>query len=315
MPEFKSVSFINPLFHTSVTIEDDFKIHELVSALEILNDEDPTLNLNYNQSTGQISLDLMGNLQSEIIDNMLKERFGLEAFFSDPIIIHKETPIDIGKGACFFDRVSQVEFQIQPLPLGSGLQYESKASTDYLFPKYQKQISKLVEMYCKQGLYGWEITDALITLTNGYSDSVTSDSSHYNVAVPIALMRAIKQAGMKLEEPMIKYEITTPNDRFGAVLSALSSLGIDYDKIVNLNDYTIIPGNAPLSSMLDLPTTITRLTGGNGSVIKKPNGYQLKTSGELIRKQVIGRDPRNEVLFLMDMNSSLEHLDRPPRRK
>ena len=81
---------------------------------------------------------------------MLKERFGLEAFFSDPIIIHKETPIDIGKGACFFDRVSQVEFQIQPLPLGSGLQYESKASTDYLFPKYQKQIS--TQLAAQQGV-------------------------------------------------------------------------------------------------------------------------------------------------------------------
>ncbi len=313
IPNFKPFSFVNPLFHTSITTNSN-RLHELVTALEILNDEDPSLNLQYNNNTGQISIDLMGNLQSEIIANIIKDRFQIDAVFSDPIIIHRETPISIGKGECTFDRVSAVEFEIQPLPIGSGLHYSSKISTDYLFAKYQKQIEKLIRSYLKQGLYGWEVTDAMITLIGGKSDSVCSDPSHFNVIVPLAFMRALKNAEMQLEEPMMKYEITVPNENIRQVLSSVSSLGVKYEKIITLSENSIIPGNAPLSSIIDLPTIITRLTGGHGSLIKKPNGYQPRPNIDLIEKKVIGRDPRNEILFLMDMGCSMEHIDRSKRK-
>lgn len=315
LPEFKTTSFVNPLFHTTVTTEDITKKADLVNALEVLNDEDPDLHLKYNKVTGQISIDLMGPLQAEIVGNLLNERFGLEPIFSDPIIIHKETPISTGKGAATFDRVSGVELEILPLPLGSGLKYESHFSTDYLFPKYQKQIERLVKMYAQQGLYGWEITDAQINLIGGKSDSVCSDPSHYNVVVPMALMRSIKEAGMQLLEPVMNYEITTPNNCFRNVLSSVSSLGVRYDEIVDNGENTILPGTAPLSQMIDLPITITRVTGGHGSLIERPNGYKIKTTPDIIERDYIGPDPRNEELFVMDMNSSIDHIDRPSRRK
>lgn len=109
---FKTTTFVNPLFHTTVSIDDKTKIPELATALETLNDEDPDLHLSYNKTTGQMSIDLMGPLQAEIIGNMLQERFSLSANFSNPIIIHKETPSSIGYGKTSFDRVSSVEFMI-----------------------------------------------------------------------------------------------------------------------------------------------------------------------------------------------------------
>lgn len=312
---FKTTTFVNPLFHTTVSIDDATRIPELAIALETLNDEDPDLHLSYNKTTGQMSIDLMGHLQAEIIGNMLQERFSLNVNFSNPIIIHKETPSSIGYGKTSFDRVSSVEFKIEPLPLGSGLQYESKASTDYLFTKYQKQIERLVNMYSKQGLYGWEITDAKITLIDGKSDSVCSEPAHYNVAVPIALMRCIKDAGMQLLEPVMQYEITSPKEDFKKVISATSSMGVEYDKISEKNDNYLIPGSAPLSNILDLPYTITRLTGGHGSMIRKTNGFVLKSDGEILERDYSGPDPRNENLFLMDVNSSPDHLDRVSKRR
>ncbi len=312
---FKTTSFVNPLFHTTVSIDDLTKINELATALKILNDEDPDLHLQYNRSTGQMSIDLMGNLQAEIIGNLLQERFNLNVSFSNPIIIHKETPVSIGVGGASFDRVSSVKFEIRPLPLGSGLQYKSLVSTDYLFAKYQKQIERLVKMYSKQGLYGWEVTDAEITLIDGKSDSVCSDPSHYNVVVPMALMRSIKDAQMQLLEPVMEYEITVPEEYYKRVISATSSMGVQYDKIYQKNDNFIIPGEAPLSGMIDFPTVIARLTGGHGSMIRKPNGFILKKDSEIIECDYIGPDPRNETLFLMDMNSSVEHIDRPSKRR
>ncbi len=312
---FRRASFVNPLFHTTVTSKNKDKMLDLVAGLEILNDEDPDLNLVFNKSTGQISIDLMGPLQTEIIANLLKERYGVDAIFSDPIIIHKETPIQSGTGMSTFDRVSAVEFEIKPLPRGSGLHYVSKVSTDYLFAKYQKQIERLIGIYSQQGLYGWEITDAEISLIGGKSDSVCSDPSHFNIIVPIALMRSIKDAGMQLLEPIMSYEISTPKDNFKTILASLSSMGVDYENIEHKNEIVIIPGKAPLESMLELPMLVTRQTGGHGSLIKRPSGYELKRTPEIVTKQVIGPDPTNEDLFLMAMNCSADHLDRPSKRR
>lgn len=313
-PAFKTTSFVNPLFHVTVSVEDKSKIPELVNALEALNDEDPDLHLQFDKFTNEISIDLMGPLQTEIIDNLLNERFGIKANFSKPIIIHKETPISIGKGNATFDRVSGVEFEIKPLPRGSGLKYESQFSTDYLFSKYQKQIERLVYMYAQQGLYGWQITDAQINLIGGKSDSVCSDPSHFNIVVPLALMRSIKDAGMQLLEPLMDYEVTTPNDSFRSILAALSNLGLKYEQIKDNGENTTLPGTAPLREMLELPTTVTRLTGGHGSMIKKPAGYELKGTDEILQKKYIGPDPRNEEMFAMEMNSSIDHIDRVKRR-
>lgn len=313
-PAFKTTSFVNPLFHVTVSVEDKSKIPELVNALEALNDEDPDLHLQFDKFTNEISIDLMGPLQTEIIDNLLNERFGIKANFSKPIIIHKETPISIGKGNATFDRVSGVEFEIKPLPRGSGLKYESHFSTDYLFSKYQKQIERLVYMYAQQGLYGWQITDAQINLIGGKSDSVCSDPSHFNIVVPLALMRSIKDAGMQLLEPLMDYEVTTPNDSFRSILAALSNLGLKYEQIKDNGENTTLPGTAPLREMLELPTTVTRLTGGHGSMIKKPAGYELKGTDEILQKKYIGPDPRNEEMFAMEMNSSIDHIDRVKRR-
>lgn len=313
--KFRNAIFVNPLFHTTVSVEEKNKMSDLANALDILNDEDPELHYKLNNITGQISIDLMGPLQAEIVGNLINERFGLEPIFANPIIIHKETPLSNGKGCATFDRVSSVEFEIKPLPLGSGLKYESQFSTDYLFPKYQKQIERLVSMYSQQGLYGWEITDAQINLVGGNSDSVCSEPAHYNVIVPLALMRSIKDAGMKLLEPIMNYEITTPNMFFRNVLSSVSSLGVKYDEIIDNGENTILPGTAPLSQMIGLPTTIIRITGGHGSIIERPSGYKIKVGTEIIKKDYIGPDPRNEELFAIDMNSSIDHIDRPSKRK
>lgn len=315
IPDFKYLSFINPLFHTNVSVKNATQLQQLVTGLEILNDEDPDLHLTFYKETGQISIDLMGPLQIEIIANQLKERFNVEAVFSNTTIIHKETPVNFGYGDASYDGVSAIKFEIKPLSRGSGLKYTSKISTDYLFSKYQKQIERLVKVYVQQGLYGWEITDAEISLIDGKSDSVCSDPFHFNVIVPLALMRSLKDAKMQLLEPIMSYEISIPKDSLITVFTSLSFMEVDYEKIIQSNDNIIIPGNAPLTLMLELPTIITKLTGGRGSLIKKPNGYELKKNQEILEKQAMGYDPRNEELFLMSMNSSIDHIDRSSKRR
>lgn len=313
--DFKKVSFINPLFQTTIEVDDKSQQINLIRALEIINDENPDLEAMFNKETGQIVVKLMGKLQAEVIDNILSERFGIQAKFSNPIIVHKETPLNIGYGEANYTRVSGVGFEVKPLPKGSGLQYQSKFSTDYLFPKYQKQVERLVKMYCQQGLYGWEVTDAEISLVDGKCDNVGSDPADFNIAVPIALMRAFKDAGMKLLEPNMFYTINSPKDDYKAILSLVSNYGVLYDSIDFDGTNIVMSGIAPLREIMDLPTAVMKLSGGHASMIQRPYGYTDYVSDIPVTKDYVGADPRNEEEFIMNMGASFDNLDAKSRRR
>ena len=253
-------------------------------------------------------------MQGEIVKNQIEERFGLRVALSDPIIVHKETPIRVGIGTANYTRVSGVSFETKPLPRGSGLVYHSKFSTDYLFPKYQKQVERLVYQYAKQGLFGWEVTDAEISLVDGKCDNVGSDPSHFNVAVPVALMRSFKDANMQLLEPVMSYEITSPKEYFKPLFSLASNHGVSYDNIEKSESKVKIRGIAPLRELMDLPATVTRLSSGTGTIIQKPNGYVEYKGDKILEKRYIGPDPRNESTFLMEVGASGDNLDAKRRK-
>lgn len=315
MENFKKVSFINPLFQTTIEAMDKSQEIALIKALEIINDENPDLQAMFNKQTGQIVVKLMGPLQAEVIDNILMERFGIKTRFSNPIIVHKETPVGIGYGEASYTRVSSVGFEVKPLPKGSGIRYQSKFSTDYLFPKYQKQVERLVKLYCQQGLFGWEVTDVEISLVDGKCDNVGSDPADFNIAVPIALMRAFKNAGMKVMEPNMYYTINSNKDTYKSILSLVSNCGVLYDTIDYDGMNVKFSGIAPLRELIDLPTEIIKLSGGHASMIQKPYGY-TDYIGEIIPcKEYIGNDPRNEEEFLMNMGANFESLDAKSRRR
>ncbi len=313
--EYKRVSFINPLFQTTIEAVDKSQEIDLIKALEIINDENPDLQAMFNKQTGQIIIKLMGKLQAEVIENILLERFGIKTKFSNPIIVHKETPIGTGYGEATYTRVSGVGFEVKPLPKGSGIKYQSKFSTDYLFPKYQKQVERLVNYYAHQGLYGWEVTDCEISLVDGKCDNVGSDPQDFNVAVPIALMRAFKDAGMKVLEPNMYYTINSNKDTYKSILSLVSNYGILYDSIDYDGQNVKFSGIAPLREIVDLPTSVIKLSGGHASMIEKPYGYTDYVGENIIEKEYIGNDPRNEEAFIMNMGVSLDNLDAKRRRR
>ena len=312
---FKKVAFINPLFQTTISAVEKSKELELIKAIEIINDENPDLQASFNKLTCQTVIKLMGPLQAEVIDNILLERFDIKTIFSNPIIVHQETPISIGHGEANYTRVSGVGFEVVPLPKGSGLKFESKFSTDYLFPKYQKQVERLVRQYCKQGLYGWEVTDAAIYLIDGKCDNVGSEPYDFNIAVPIALMRAFKEAGMQLLEPNMYYQITCDRDTYKGILSLASNYGILYDSVDYEGTTVKFDGIAPLREIIDLPTSIMKQSSGKASMIQKPHGYTECTTGKSIMKDYIGNDPRNEENFIMSMGGNYDNLDIKSKRR
>lgn len=304
------ISFVHPKLNIQVVPKSPNQLHDLYNALKIMELEDPYLNVRISANEGKkIIISLMGEVQAQIIESELQERFNIPVNLSHANIIHKERPTKEGSGEASYTKVSKVEIKVYPLPQGSGLKYESRLSTDYLLRKYQRQTERLVYQYAKQGLFGWEVTDALIVLTNGRFDSMGSEPKHFNIAVPLALMRALKDCNEKLLEPISEYYVVIPKSAMSDVTRELSSRNAFYEVISENSESMSLRGEIPTKMISDFPVVLSKLSSGRGiftsSIIRYTDSVQQN-----ILNDYVGFDPRNEVKFVInEMGGDLDSLD------
>lgn len=302
-------NYMYPILDMQVEFSDKYDVYEIINALNILNEEDPCINVRYSTETKKIIISLMGEVQGQVIVQMMKERFELDIKLCNPVIVHKETPSQIGKGSCYYTRVSGVELEVLPLEPGSGLKYKSKLSTDFLHKKYQRQTERLVMKYIKQGVMGWEVTDAEVHLINGKFDSLGSDPLHFNIAVPLALMRALRQCHEKILEPISQFVVVSPESSFNVVLQYLNGKGATFEISYESNNIVKINGEINTKLIFDAPLDIIKLTSGLGFFYSRIAKYSLSAE-QNIENEFVGADPRNEVQFVIsDMKAGLDSLD------
>lgn len=305
----KFASYVHPILDMQVEVEKDDEISDVMNALDILNEEDPYLNVRFSAETKKICVSLMGEVQAQIVKQMIKERFNIEVVFANPILIHKEAPTVIGRASAYYTRVSGVELEVQPLPRGSGLKFKSKFSTDFLHKKYQRQTERLVMQYVKQGIFGWEVTDAEIHLTNGKFDSLGSEPKHFNIVVPLALMRALSRCKMEILEPISQFTIVVPEEFLSLMTQYVTSKGAIFEISYDKKDTVSINGEVPMRQILDAPMAIAKLTSGRGLYYSKIVKYSPSFQRG-IENLYYGPDPRNEVRFVInDMKAGLDSLD------
>lgn len=311
----KYISFVKPLLTMEINSKESQNNIELMNALKILNEEDPYLNVRYNQRTNSIYCSLMGEVQAQVVKTLLEERFGLEVKIENPTIIHKEVPTQAAQAKATYTTVSGIGLEVTPLERGSGFRYVSRVSTDYLHLKYQRQIERLINYYSQQGLKGWELTDMEVALIDGQFDSMGSDPMHFNIITPLALFRCLKQAKMKLLEPISNFTLTTPENDLSNVIKLLSSKGSVYEIIKHFEGTITCEGDAPAKSMLNFPLELSMITSGRGTYSSYISRYEI-SKDQNAEMGFIGPDPRNETTFVIsDMKSSMEPLDKTLMKK
>lgn len=311
----KYISFVKPLLTMEINPHDKKDTIELMRALKILNEEDPYLNVRYNERTNSIYCSLMGEVQAQIVKTMLEERFNIKANIENPIIIHKEVPTTTVSAKASYTCVSGIELEVSPLERGSGFKYVSKLSTDFLHLKYQRQVERLINYYSKQGLNGWELTDMEVALIGGQFDSMGSDPMHFNIITPLALFRCLKKANMKLLEPISSYIVTFPEESSSSVIKLLSSKGGTYQITNTFGGEITIEGEAPSALMLNFPLELSMNTSGRGTYTSYISKYETSRN-QNAKMEYIGADPRNETTFVInDMKASLDSLDETLMKK
>ena len=192
---WKSAMDLQPLLMIQVKPVDEQKELELAAALTELSEEDPLLHYERNPMTEQMYLRVMGKVQIEILEELLQTRFGLEITCSNPSVVYKEMPghMAVGKEVYTMPKPcwAVVELQIEPLPPGSGIVFSSAIKEKVLPYRYQNHVKTSVEDTFRQGIYGWEVTDAKVTLTDGEHHPegewipLTGQSGFFRAGAPI----------------------------------------------------------------------------------------------------------------------------------
>lgn len=311
-PPCSKLNFHKPLYSVKVVVKEG-EIENAVKALKILTIEDPYLNFQYNEKTSQLKINIMGQVQAEIIKQFIAERFDVDVELKDFGVIYKETPMQESTGKASYTSCSEVEFRVTPLKRGEGVVFIDEVKQETIHPKYVKQIERLINYYKENSLHGWELTDCKISLISARSDSVISEPMHFNIAVPIALFRALKESGTILLEPYNKYDLITNEKDLKMVISMLSTQGATINNIEYGKESIVVHGGCSALASSKVLKTLPVITSGLGKIIFEFDSY--KPTDVIKENQFTGYDPRNEIDFIQtQMGQTCKLLDKQPGR-
>ncbi|MGE5654959.1 MAG: hypothetical protein ACM3ZQ_12000, partial [Bacillota bacterium] len=285
----------------TVTPQSSADLTPLRDALMELCDEDPALNFVYQSKTREFALDIMGEIHQEVLQSVLVERFGINALFSPPRVIYREQPVGVGEGSIRMFHspwYACATFRVEPLPLGSGVVYESLVSTDWLYLRYQNEVRNAALGTLKQGLHGWEVTDCKLTLTDARCISVTMPSSCFAPVIPMAVMDALAAAGTTLLEPMLSFEITAPAYSAGTILYDLQRMRAITELPVTSDNSFTLRGIVPLATSMGYAIRLASITGGTGVWLTQFHRYSPCPLEMGALRNRDGADPRNREEYM-----------------
>lgn len=304
---------MKPMFTSKIVLLPDQDSIKAIEAFKCLNEEDSLLNIRYDTDSKNIQIDLMGELQSETIEALLDEKYNVKVKILPPQIIYKETPMNISIGTAGYKKCSNLTLEIIPRERGSGIVINSFVDTGVLTSPYQKQIIRLMQYYSKIGLHGWALTDAEINLIDGKYDHVGSETLHYNIAAPLAYMRALKSGGTILLEPTVEFEVSFKEEQLNVLYSEIIPYCTEYSILDSVVGYKKIIGTTKVSRIMIFANNLKRITNGYGVLTYYHKGYVEKnvTDEEKTPEGICYvDDPRNEEKFVQEKQGSMINLDK-----
>ena len=300
-----------PCYSVKVAPKENQAFSALASALAELAEEEPLIRLLFQKSERELVIRITGKIQLEVISALLKERYGLSAAFSEPSVIYKETPHSEAVGYEAYTMPKPcwaiVRFLFTPLSRGSGVQYdEGNIPHNQLFYKYQAHIKASFFDSLSQGPLGWEVTDFKATLIGGEHHTIHTHPLDFFVATPMAVMNGLSNAGTDLLEPLIRAEITAPEDDLGKVIRDITAMRGEFDSPVISRGSFRIEALLPVAESGDYPIRLAGLTGGKGIFSSEFTGYRVcpPELGKTAKRR--GIDPRDRAKWILAARGAIQ---------
>ena len=302
--------FRMPLTTVRVEANDPQRQRELGAACLALADEDPLLQARFNHDSGELHMDAMGTVQLEILQDALKSRFGLEASFSSPTIIYRETIAKEAVGFCAYTMPKPcwaiLQFLIRPAPRNSGVRFHSEVPARDILLRYQHQVEQALPLALSQGRLGWQVTDVDITLTGGSHHQFHTHPLDFIVATPWAIQDGLRNGGSLLLEPVLRVLFRIPPEFTGKIISDVNAMRGEITETNREEDAAVVIGLIPAAECMDYPVRLAQITGGRGGMSIRLNGYRdcpLELGSRASRR---GVDPLDTSRYILAARSALE---------
>lgn len=256
-----------PILRTRI---EPIKIEErekLLDALTEIADTDPLLRYCVDTITHEIVISFLGTVQLEVICSLLIEKYHINIRIEDPTVIYLEKPLQKADYTIHIEVPpnpfwASIGLSITPLPIGSGIQYESKVSLGYLNQSFQNAVREGINYGLEQGLYGWEVTDCKICFEYGVYYSPVSTPSDFRFLAPIVLEQTLKKAGTQLLEPYLSFILFTPQEYFSRAYNDAQKHCAIIETSQSKNDEVIFTGHIPARCINEYRNTLTLYTNG-----------------------------------------------------
>lgn len=273
------IPLLEPVLTYSLELPDGCDVHQMLRSLRKLEEEEPELHIVWEEETGEISVRLMGEVQTGILRSIIKERYGVSVQFGEGRIVYKETIKEPAEGVGHYEPLrhyAEVHLLLEPGERGSGLQFATDCSEDVLDRNWQRLILTHLEEKIHRGvLTGAPVTDMKITLLSGRSHLKHTEGGDFRQAT----YRAVRQGLMKttgvLLEPYYEFRMEMPPECVGRAMTDVQRMSGKFDPPYTDNTKTILKGCAPVSTMRGYQTEYAAYTGGRGHLFLSLKGYDV----------------------------------------
>lgn len=276
------------------------EIRELYRRIRELSEEFPELHLSYDSEIPEIRLRLMGEVQTEILGELIRERFGTEVRFGEGRILYRETIGRIAEGVGHFEPLrhyAEVHLLLEPLPRGSGTKLRTLCPLDTLSGEKQRQILELLSSEEFPGvLGGFPITDLRISLLSGKASEKHTDGGDFREAAIRALRQGLRRAESLLLEPWYRYRMELPPESLGRAMTELSKRGLEPASPEIRGESAFLSGEGPLSPLFSYEREFREMSRGRGKFSMDFLGYR-SCPGERELLSEWGYDPDSDLRY------------------
>ena len=268
-----------PLLRTTVEPQKPEQRELLLNALTEIADTDPLLHYYVDTITHEIILSFLGKVQLEVICSLLIERYHVNINVKEPTVIYLERPSKAANHTIHIEVPpnpfwASIGLSVTPLPMGSGVQYESKVSIGYLNQSFQNAVAEGVRHGLEQGLYGWEVTDCKICFEYGLYYSPVSTPADFRFLAPVVLEQALKKCGTQLLEPYLSFTLYAPQEYLSRAYNDAPKYCAEIESTQLKNDEVIFKGKIPARYIGEYRNDLNFYTNGRSVCLTELKGYQ-----------------------------------------
>ena len=276
--EASEAPVLEPVLSYQIILPEGCDPRAMLPKLRQLEEEEPELHIVWEEQLQEIQVQIMGEVQIEILQSLIRSRFGVDVAFGAGRIVYKETIVNVVEGVGHFEPLrhyAEVHLLLEPGMPGSGLQFGTECSEDVLGKSWQRLILTHLEEKAHKGvLTGAAITDMIITLVSGRAHNKHTEGGDFREATYRAVRQGLKEAKSILLEPYYSFELELPEKMVGRAMTDIEKM-CGTSKISQTNGETVVlVGSAPVVTMKNYQKEVAAYTKGFGRLFCSLKGYE-----------------------------------------